>query len=267
MNGVLGGILKDTWQEIEALRDTPPLTRRPHHTIDARSVLRRPKGARMRLIAEIKFRSPSAGALSTALGVRERASAYVDAGADMISVLVDRAHFGGSFDHLAEARAAVGTEVPLLCKGFIVDEIQLDAAQSGGADAALLIVRVLDEHPGALSRLVSAARARALCPIVEVTNHDELRRALDAGAEVIGVNARDLDTLVIDANRAAAVLAEIPASVVALAFSGVSSPEQVASLARMAPRRVDAALIGEALMREDDPHNLLTAMTAATRGE
>jgi indole-3-glycerol phosphate synthase len=265
MSGVLREILSATWREVELLRDTAPLTRRPHHPIDVRKVMRRPPHAALRLIAEIKHRSPSAGPLSTALSVAERADAYRRGGATMISVLVDREHFDGSFAHIAQARAVVGAEVPILCKGFIVDEVQLDAAESAGADAVLLIVRVLDEQPGALARLISAARARRLVPIVEAVTHDEARRALDAGAEVIGVNARDLDSLAMDAARAAAVLDALPESVVALAFSGISTAAAVAEIAKRSGRRIDGALIGEALMRRDDPMGLLTEMVAAAQ--
>jgi indole-3-glycerol phosphate synthase len=113
--------------------------------------------------------------------------------------------------------------------------------------------------------MISAARARRLCPVVEVRDFDELRRALDAGAEVVGVNARDLDTLVVDPVAAANVLAEVPPNVVALSFSGISTPAQVRALATEPRRRIDGVLVGEALMRQDDPHDLLSSLVAAAR--
>lgn len=258
--GVLDGILATTLDEIAALRASPmPAIDRP--TLDVPARLRRPAGGALRLIAEHKRRSPSAGALSTALSPAARARIYADAGASMISVLVDRAHFDGDFSHLREARGAIGEALPLLCKGFVLDEAQLDAARAFGADAVLLIARVL---PGAsLGALVAAARARGLEPIVEVVDELELSRALEAGPAVIGVNARDLDTLNMDEARAARVLAAIPEGLVALHFSGVRSSDDVRAIRAVGPRPVDGALIGEALMRRDDPGPLLRELAAA----
>jgi indole-3-glycerol phosphate synthase len=152
------------------------------------------------LISEIKRRSPSAGALSTRLSVAERAAAYERAGASMLSILCDSHFFDGSYEHLREARAA--TRLPLLCKEFVVDEVQLDVARAFGADAVLLIVRCLSAERTV--ELVRAARERELVPFVEVATEDELGIALSAGADLVGVNAADLDTLQMDAARAPA---------------------------------------------------------------
>ncbi len=257
---VLERILRATHDEIAELRARAPYPAPAtlRATLDVFERLRRPEGAPLRLIAENKLRSPSAGALSTALSTGARARAYVEAGATMISVLVDRAHFAGGFAHLREARDAIGEAAPLLAKGFVIDAIQLDAARAEGADAVLLIARILDE--AALPALVGAAQARGLEPIVEVVDEPELRRALATPARVLGVNARDLATLEMDPSRAARVLAAIPSRCVALHFSGVASAADVATLAR---RRLDGALIGEALMRADDPRPLLAAMVEA----
>jgi indole-3-glycerol phosphate synthase len=219
-------------------------------------VLARQAGEPLRLIAEIKRRSPSAGALSTALSVAERAGAYERAGARLISVLTDRHFFDGAYENLQQARAS--TSLPLLCKDFIIDERQLDAARAYGADAALLIVRCLGAAE--LPRLVQAARSRELVPFVEVVTEDEAHRALDAGAELIGVNTRDLDTLAMDPAGAERLLKLLPASVTRAQLSGIRSPEAVA---RVAQSGVDAALIGEALMRADDPEPLLRQMVAS----
>lgn len=255
---VLDRILATTRDEIAELRARAPFATSGRPTLDVFARLRRPAGAPLRLIAENKRRSPSAGALSTALSSGDRARAYVEAGATMISVLVDRAHFAGGFEHLREARDAIGEAVPLLAKGFVIDEIQLDAARAEGADAVLLIARILDD--AALPALVAAAQSRGLEPIVEVVDDAELQRALGTPARVIGVNARDLATLDMDAARAARVLASIPPRCVALHFSGVAHPADVSALAR---RGIDGALVGEALMRADDPRPLLSAMVEA----
>jgi indole-3-glycerol phosphate synthase len=181
----------------------------------------------------------------------------------MISVLTDAPSFGGSFADLASCRdaldVALGPARPfLLCKEFVLDPIQLDRALDAGADAVLLIVRIL-EH-GELPGLVREAEARGLVPLVEVTTEEELARAESAGAKMVGVNARDLNTLKMDAERAARVLARIDAGTVAVYLSGLGKPDDVA---RVAGTRADAALIGEALMRQDDPTELLESMARA----
>jgi indole-3-glycerol phosphate synthase len=253
--GVLDRILAQKREEVTRLRGqrlpSPPALRK----ID----LTRPPGAPLRLIAEIKHRSPSAGALSTALTVAERARRYEAAGARMVSVLCDEVFFGGGFPHLSEAREACA--LPLLCKEFVIDEVQLDAARAFGADAVLLIVRCLS--PERLATLVSEAKARGLTPFVEITNDAERELALGAAATVIGVNARDLDTLEMQPERARAVVSSLPGDVVKAHFSGLSKPEHVRAAAESP---ADAALIGEALMRADDPYPLLSSLVDAAGG-
>lgn len=223
---------------------------------DVLSALKRPQGAKLRIVSEVKLRSPSAGPLSRALSPAERAKAYEDAGASMVSVLTDAAFFDGAFEHLEEARKLV--KVPLLSKDFIIAPSQIERAWAAGADAVLVIVRCL---PGdELETIVRAARARGLEPFVEITNEAELERALFVEARLIGVNARDLDTLEMDAERAARVLAMIPPDVVAVHLSGLKTPEDAR---RIALSRADAALVGETLMREDDPVPRLRSMVQA----
>jgi len=253
--GVLAEILAQKQRELASLRaralPAPP-ARRP-------VVLGRADNAgKLSLITEIKLRAPSAGKLSTVLSVAERAQAYERAGASMLSVLCDAHFFDGEYQHLLEARAV--TKLPLLCKEFVIDEAQLDAARAFGADAVLLIVRCIS--PARTAELVAAARERDLVPFVEVANEDELQVALDAGSELIGVNARDLDTLVMDAERAARVLAAIPDHVVRAHLSGLAKPEDVQ---RIRQSGADAALVGTALMRADDPEPLLQTLAAAAR--
>jgi indole-3-glycerol phosphate synthase len=254
--GLLAEILAQKQSELASLRaralPAPP-ARRPF-------VLgRAANGGKLSLITEIKRRSPSAGQLSTALGIAARAQAYERAGAAMLSVLCDAHFFDGEYQHLLEARAA--TTLPLLCKEFVIDEAQLDAARAFGADAVLLIVRCLS--PARTAQLIVGARARDLVPFVEVATEDELEVALDGGATLVGVNARDLDTLVMDAERAARVLAAIPDYVVRVHLSGLAKPEDVT---RIRESGADAALVGEALMRADDPEPLLRTLTAAAGG-
>jgi indole-3-glycerol phosphate synthase len=255
--GVLQRILEAKRSGLAALRARlPEAPRAP----ERRPItLARGAGDPLRLIAEIKLRSPSAGPLSTRLSVEERAAAYERAGARMVSVLCDQQFFDGAFEHLARARSACA--LPLLCKDFVLDPAQLDLARAFGADAVLLIVRCLDG--AVLPGLVAAARERELVPFVEVATEEEARRAVDAGADLIGVNARDLDTLEMDSARAERVLAGLPAGVVRVHLSGLSKLEQVEAVSRTS---VDAALIGEALMRQDDPEPLLRSLVQAGSG-
>ncbi len=253
-------ILTKKREEVELLRSRPPMGG-SHQPLDVPCALR--MSERLALIAEIKFRSPSAGTMSRVLDAQARALVYARSGAAMISVLCDAPFFGGSFDDLALVRAALdeaGLPTPLLAKEFVIDDAQLARAREAGADAALLIARILPD--GALSRLVNACRHRSLEPFVEVATKLELDRALDAGAVVIGVNARDLDTLAIDSDAARRVLEEIPPRCVAVHLSGLRTEKDVAACAN---GRADAALIGEALMKLDEPSDLLKRMLAATR--
>jgi indole-3-glycerol phosphate synthase len=260
--GRLRDILDEKAKEVAALRTTAPPARPAGWAArDVVAALRRPSGAPLRLIAEIKFRSPSAGALSRAQGPGERARSYEAGGAAMVSVLTDHRWFDGSLDDLAAARQA--TRLPVLCKDFIIDPLQVDRAAGAGADAALVIVRCLADG-SALAELVDGTRRRGLEPFVEVVTEEELERSLDAGARVIGVNARDLDTLAMDAARADRVLALIPEEVVAVRLSGLKTAADAAAIARS---RADAALIGEALMRRDDPAPLLSELVTAASGE
>jgi len=255
VSGVLGRILEQKQSELPALR-----ARQLPTSPGPRAFSLQRTAGNLQLIAEIKFRSPSAGALSTALSVGDRARAYQRGGASMISVLCDTRFFDGEFAHLAEARAAC--ELPLLCKEFVIDESQLDAAVAYGADAVLLIVRCLTE--ARLGQLTRAARERKLEPFVEVVTDEESKMAVDAGATLIGVNARDLDTLVMDADRPARMLGALPAAATRVHLSGIARPEDVQ---RVAASPADAALIGEALMREDQPEARLRSLVAAARAQ
>ena len=256
----LDDILASKQQEVAALRATPR-TRSSRTPLDVVEALRRHGG--MHLIAEVKRKSPSAGPLSRALAPAVRALAYARAGASMVSVLCDAPFFDGAWEHLSDAREALdaaGLRVPLLAKEFVVDARQIQEARDRGADAVLLIARIVSAPT--LAALVGTARHEGLEPLVEVVDDRELRDALSAGARVVGVNARDLDSLAMDAERAARVLAAIPSDVVAVHLSGIKSVDDVA---RIAGGRADAALLGEALMRQDDPGPLLASLVAAAR--
>ncbi len=258
----LDDILTSKRREVEALRQEswPAATREP---IDVVRALGRAKGAPLRLVAEVKRRSPSAGALSRVLSPAARAVAYAKHGAAMVSVLCDAPFFDGGWSHLVEARAAcdaAGLSTPLLAKDFVIDEAQIARARAAGADAVLLIARIVTAER--LRELADAARASRIEPLIEVVDERELESALAAKARVVGVNARDLDTRVMDSARAARVVAAVPSGVVAAHLSGVRAAADVRAIA---DGRADAALIGEVLMRLDDPTPLLDELVAATR--
>ncbi len=258
---VLADILANKRREVEMLRALPRW-RSQREPVDVVRALRRGASG-LRIIAEVKLRSPSAGALSRALAPADRALAYGEAGAAMVSVLCDAHYFDGSWDHLAAARSRLDAAgdlsgVPVLAKDFVVDARQIEQARDRGADAVLLIARIVSGPT--LVELIEVARAEGVEPFVEVVDQSELERALAARARLIGVNARDLDTLRIDVDEAAKVLASIPPEVVAVHLSGLREPGDVTLVAR---GRADAALIGEVLMRQDDPRPLLRSLIEA----
>jgi indole-3-glycerol phosphate synthase len=222
------------------------------------SLSRALRGERVAVIAEVKRRSPSAGVIRDDLDPQARAALYVRHGASAISVLTDRPHFGGSIEDLRAA--ASGVEVPLIRKDFILDELQVVEARAAGAAAVLLIVRALP--PGRLEALLGCARDAGLEALVEVHTAPELARALDAGAEIVGVNSRDLDTLTIDLHGAWELLARVPASRVAVAESGMREADEVE---RAADAGADAVLIGTALSAAADPAALLRQLTEVAR--
>jgi indole-3-glycerol phosphate synthase len=259
----LGDILASKQREVSLLRSRPR-ARSTRSPIDAVRVLRRGHATRLRLIAEVKLRSPSAGALSRALTPEERALAYTEAGAAMVSVLCDAPYFDGSWEHLAAVRRCLddtGRATPVLAKDFVIDERQIGEARDQGADVVLLIARIVDGPR--LIRLARVARDEGIEPLVEVVDEAELDAAMAAEARIVGVNARDLNTLAMDADRAARVCSAIPPGVVAIHLSGLRGVEDVN---RIAQGRADAALVGEALMRDDDPRPRLRAMVLAAGG-
>jgi indole-3-glycerol phosphate synthase len=208
------------------------------------------------VIAEVKRRSPSKGDLATIPDPAVLASAYEAGGAAVVSVLTEERRFGGSLDDLRAVRAAV--DIAVLRKDFIVTTYQLWEARAAGADLVLLIVAGLT--PAELGRLHAEALALGLTPLVEVHDEDEVQVALDAGARLVGVNARNLRTLEVDNDTFGRVAPRIPDGVVRVAESGVTGPDDVRRLADLG---ADVVLVGEALVRGDDPSAAVAAMVAA----
>ena len=211
------------------------------------------------IIAEIKRRSPSKGQLAPDLHASERAAGYVAGGAAAISVLTEPERFGGSLDDLREVSATV--PVPVLRKDFIIAPIQLCEARALGASAALLIARALD--PRQLIMLVAAARGAGIEPLVEIRDERELGHALAAGARVIGVNNRNLETLEVDPGTAARVIPLIPTGIIAIAESGVTTRRDAEAAAAIG---ADAILVGSALSLASDGAAAVRALAGVARG-
>ena len=209
------------------------------------------------VIAEVKRRSPSAGPIREDLDPAERATLYAEHGAAAISVLTDGPYFGGSIQDL---RAAVRcSSIPVLRKDFILDEVQILEARAAGAAAVLLIVRALGSRLQPLLRYAADLRLDAL---VEVHTAEELAAALEAGASIVGVNSRDLDTFEIDVESALKIVARVPAESIAVAESGMAGPKDVR---RAAAAGADAVLIGTALSAAVSPEGLLHDLVGVVR--
>lgn len=198
-----------------------------------------------RIIAEIKRRSPSKGEIRAHFDPVAIAAAYTKAGAAALSVLTDERYFGGSLDILRAVREV--THLPLLRKDFVVDAYQIDEARAAGADAVLLIVRALDRPD--LAALLGHARGLGLDVLVEVHDEAELEVASAVGADLIGVNNRDLRRFVIDLATTERLAAKIPRNAVLVSESGIVTPEDVS---RLMAAGAQALLVGESLMREED---------------
>jgi indole-3-glycerol phosphate synthase len=204
------------------------------------------------VIAEVKRRSPSKGDLADIEDPAALAASYERGGAAAVSVLTEERRFGGSLADLAAVRAAV--QVPVLRKDFVVDPYQLLEARAAGADLVLLIVAALQDDD--LRRLHDHARELGLTPLVEVHDEPEAERALRAGADLVGVNARNLKTLDVDPAMFGKVAPAL-ADVVRVAESGISGPDDVA---RLVAEGADVVLVGEALVRDGDPEGAVRAM-------
>jgi indole-3-glycerol phosphate synthase len=231
-------------------------TQEPMAALERRSAAASPRGPRfeaalavadrVNVIAECKRRSPSKGVLAAEYDPVRIAAQYEQGGAAAISVLTEPTFFDGSLEHLAAVRARVG--LPLLRKDFVVDQYQLLEARAAGADAVLLIVAALEQRD--LTALQARAWQLGLATLVEVHDDEELARAVDSGARVIGVNNRNLRTLTVDVDASERLAARIPRDVIGVSESGLKSREELDRLAAVGYR---AFLIGERFMTAPDP--------------
>jgi indole-3-glycerol phosphate synthase len=213
---------------------------------------------RFAIIAEVKRRSPALGALASDLDPASLAFTYAQAGAAAISVLTEPRHWGGSMADLAAVAKAV--DVPILCKDIVVDERQLREAEAAGASAVLLIAEALDD--ATLASFVERAAALGLTAFVEAHEHRAFARAVACGATVVGVNARNLRVLAeLDRERIDALHGLVRADQLLVAESGIGSADDLAAL----PGRVDAVLVGTALVTAADPGALVRSLAAVRR--
>jgi indole-3-glycerol phosphate synthase len=257
---LLRTIVAATERVVEVRREREPVA-----SLETRAAAARPRGTmfetalgqadRVNVIAECKRRSPSRGVLAAEYDPVSIARQYEAGGAAAISVLTEPTFFDGALEHLAAVRAAVA--VPLLRKDFIVEEYQLFEARAAGADAVLLIVAALDQQT--LMCLQQRAWDLGLATLVEVHDVEELDRAIDSGARLIGVNNRNLRTLAVDIDASYRLAAGIPANVIAVSESGLHSRTDLEKLSAAGYR---AFLIGERFMTDASPASAIAALIA-----
>jgi indole-3-glycerol phosphate synthase len=249
--GVLDEIISHKRSELERRRAHRPVgdlqaaCRRLPTALDFAAALRPSPPRRVSLIAEVKKASPSQGILKADLDPVAQSRAYARAGADAISVLTDLKYFRGSLDDLVAVRSAVA--VPILRKEFIIEEYQLWESRASGADAVLLIVAALDRQT--LGDLLQAAKGIGLGTLVEAHTAEDLDRALELGAAVVGVNNRNLQTLRTSLDPSLQLLPRIPPGTVAVSESGISTAADVERVVRAGAH---AILVGEGLLRAND---------------
>jgi indole-3-glycerol phosphate synthase len=242
-------IVAQTREEVERRKQATPVSGLEARAAERTGALRPFAAAVARpglsVIAEHKRRSPSAGLIREGIALEEVVGAYERGGAAALSILTEGPSFGGSLADLQSAREA--SALPLLRKDFVVDPYQVTEALAAGADAILLIVAALTDAE--LSGLYASARRVGLAVLVEVHDGGELDRAIAAGAEIIGINNRDLTTLTVDTARTFELLAGVPEAATVVAESGFRTRVELDQLERAG---VDAVLVGEALMRSPE---------------
>lgn len=255
LDSIVAGVKEDlavrqTETSMEALKARAA---RLPSALDARQMLAQEAVA---VIAEVKRSSPSKGELADITDPALLATEYEAGGASVISVLTEERRFGGSLADLDDVRRKV--DIPILRKDFIVTPYQVWEARAHGADVVLLIVAALEQN--ALEGLIERVHSLGMCALVEVHDELEVKRAADAGARVVGVNARNLRTLEVDRDTFARVAPTIPDGILRVAESGIRDSHDVVEYARMG---ADAVLVGEALVKDNNPRQAVAEMVAA----
>ncbi len=259
--GILASIVQTKRDELDALRPRRRELERAALAAPAprgmEAALR--SGDHVSVIAECKRRSPGAGEIRPGLDAAALTRSYETAGAKALSVLTDLRYFGGGLDDLVAARAA--TDLPVLRKDFTLDPLHVLEARAAGADAVLLIVRILGD--ALLRSLHALAGELGMAALVEAHDAAEVDRALGAGATLLGVNNRDLATFTTDLETTLRLLAAVPPQVAVVSESGIRTRDDVVLLAGAG---VDAILVGETLLRAPDPGAAVGMLTGVTRG-
>ncbi len=256
---VLQAILDGVRDDLAAREATVPLAEMKARARDAaapRAALDALHASGVGVIAEIKRRSPSRGRLAEVADPGKLAACYEDGGARAISVLTEERHFGGSLADLATVRAAV--DIPLLRKDFVISPYQVHEARAYGADMVLLIVAILEQP--VLLGLLERVWSLGMVGLVEVHTEEEASRALQAGATVIGINARNLATFEVDRRTFGRIAPGLPSGTVTVAESGVRGP---ADLLAYAGAGADAVLVGEGLVTSGDPRGAVADLVTA----
>jgi len=259
---ILNQILRHKRQELAAAESRVPLDELKGRVADCpaaaamASSLRREKGGPVRLIAEIKRRSPSAGDIVAEFAPRDVAAQYVAAGADAISVLTNERYFGGKLEYLAQVKSV--SPVPVMRKDFIVSPYQVWETRAWRADTFLLISDALEAS--LLTDLIGLGRELGMEPLVESHDEEALGRSVDAGAILLGINNRDLKTFTVDLGTTERLARYVPKGAVLVAESGITSDRDVS---RLLAAGVQAILVGESLMRAGDKSELVARFKAA----
>ena len=255
LDEILAGVLADL-AERQAHCSLDDLKRKVDRLPEARNPLPALRGPGVSVIAEVKRSSPSKGALAAIADPAALARDYEAGGAAVVSVLTERIRFGGSLADLDAVRASI--DLPVLRKDFMLSSYQLWETRAHGADLALLLAVALE--PEALVSLVERAVSIGLTPLVECHTADEVDRAVEAGAKLIGINARDLRTLEVDRSVFAELAPRVPSNVIVVAESGVRGPHDVIEYARAG---ANAVLVGESLVTGRDPRGAVADLVAA----
>ena len=256
LDEIIAGVREDlaVREAAVSLEELKDMARRAPSPRDALAVLRDTPNAA--IISEVKRSSPSKGALAPIADPARLAAQYEEGGASVISVLTEGRRFGGSLEDLDAVRAAV--DIPILRKDFVVSPYQIWEARAHGADVVLLIVAALEQS--VLTSFIERTESLGMTALVEAHDRVEAMRAVNAGARVVGINARNLKTLEVRRSVFAEVVEVVPSSCIRVAESGVRGPSDIIDYARAG---ADAVLVGEALVTTGDPRQVVADMVAA----
>ncbi|MBI4008963.1 indole-3-glycerol-phosphate synthase [Candidatus Roizmanbacteria bacterium] len=259
MHRILRDIVKAVAEEIQKRKNEPSLEDLTSYgRLPFKERILNPKAGDIGLIAEVKLASPTEGNLGKKVDILNRLQEYQHAGADAVSIITENKTFKGDIHLVATVkRSTLG--LPILQKDFVIDEFQIKESCRLGADALLLIVRIINEEQ--LERFVKLCKEKKLEPVVEICSEDDLVKAVKSGAEIIAVNARDLDTFEVDVNKACKLLRRIPEKFIKLGFSGIHSRTEVEKYKLVGAK---AVLVGTELMKTSNINKLIMELKNAS---